>query len=140
MHTKGNPQTMMHLTHYDNILNEILNYFTVKIQQLELLGSKDIILDIGFGFAKNIEQNFFLLQNQSKFKILGKPILTGISRKSMIYKTLNVNPNQALNGTSVLNEIALQQGANILRVHDIREAKEVIKLNNNLKISKLTIQ
>jgi dihydropteroate synthase len=128
MHSKGNPQTMTQLTQYENIIDEILDYFIKKIHQLEMLGVKDIIIDLGFGFAKNIQQNFFLLQNQSKFKILGKPILTGISRKSMIYKTLGVTPSEALNGTSVLNLVALQQGATILRVHDVKEAKEVINL------------
>ncbi|GAB4345117.1 MAG: dihydropteroate synthase [Flammeovirgaceae bacterium] len=128
MHSRGNPQTMTQLTQYENIINELLDYFIFKIQQLQSLGVKDIIIDLGFGFAKNIEQNFFLLHNQSKFKILGMPILTGISRKSMIYKTLKTTPNDALNGTSALNMIALQQSADILRVHDVKQAREVITL------------
>ncbi|MCS6832268.1 MAG: dihydropteroate synthase, partial [Flammeovirgaceae bacterium] len=128
MHSRGTPQTMMHLNQYDNILNDILNYFLEKIEQLRQHRVTDIILDLGFGFAKNIEQNFYLLKHQAKFSIVGLPILTGISRKSMIYKTLGISPEEALHGTSVLHLVALQQGANILRVHDVKEAVQVIRL------------
>jgi len=132
MHSRGNPQTMSQLTHYENILLEILHFFEERIQKLHILGVKDIILDLGFGFAKTKEQNFYLLKHLSYFKTLNLPILVGISRKSMIYKTLNITPEQALNGTSVLNTFALSQGTNILRVHDVKEAKEAIVLHNLL--------
>lgn len=129
MHTRGTPQTMKQLTQYDNILDEILNYFVDRIGKLKALGVKDIIIDLGFGFAKTIEQNYFLLKNLAVFKELELPILVGVSRKSMIYKKLKIQPNEALNGTTALNTIALQNGANILRVHDVKEAKQVVKLN-----------
>lgn len=133
MHTRGTPQTMKELTEYDNILDEILNYFVEKIEKLKNLGVKDIIIDLGFGFAKTIEQNFFLLKNLAVFQELGLPILVGVSRKSMIYKTLQIQPTEALNGTTMLNTIALQNGANILRVHDVKETKEVVRLNKMLE-------
>jgi dihydropteroate synthase len=135
MHSRGNPQTMSQLCHYENILLEILHFFEERIQKLHILGVKDIILDLGFGFAKTSEQNFYLLKHLSYFKTLNKPILVGISRKSMIYKTLNITPEQALNGTSVLNSYAIGKGANILRVHDVQEAKQVIQLHQTLKAS-----
>jgi dihydropteroate synthase len=132
MHSRGNPQTMNQLTHYENILLEILHFFEKRIQKLHILGVKDIILDLGFGFAKTKEQNFYLLKHLSYFKTLNLPLLVGISRKSMIYKTLDVTPEQSLNGTSVLNTFALSQGAHILRVHDVKEANEAKILHNLL--------
>lgn len=128
MHTKGTPQTMQFLTHYDNIIDELLNYFQTKINQLRELGQKDIIIDIGFGFAKTFEQNYFLLKHLDLFNVLNCPLLVGISRKSMIYKPLQTTVNEALNGTSVLHLLALQKQASFLRVHDVKEAKEVIDL------------
>jgi len=130
MHMRGTPQTMKKLTTYENIFQEILFYFIEKVQDLHKLGVADIIIDLGFGFAKNISQNFQLLKYLKNFKILELPILVGLSRKSMIYKTLNL-PNaaqDALNGTSVLNTFALLQGSNLLRVHEVKEALEAIKL------------
>lgn len=132
MHSRGNPQTMSQMCHYENILLEILHFFEQKIKKLRILGVKDIIADVGFGFAKNIDQNFFLLKNLSYFQILQVPLLVGISRKSMIYKTLSISPYEALNGTTALNMFALMQGANILRVHEVKEAKETILLYQKL--------
>ncbi|PKQ70684.1 dihydropteroate synthase [Raineya orbicola] len=132
MHSRGNPQTMSQMCHYENILLEILHFFEQKIKKLRILGVKDIIIDVGFGFAKNINQNFFLLKNLSYFQILQVPLLVGISRKSMIYKTLSISPYEALNGTTALNMFALMQGAKILRVHDVKEAKETILLYRKL--------
>lgn len=128
MHMRGNPQTMQKLTNYHDIVDEVLNYFISKTEGLKKSGLNDIIIDPGFGFSKTLEQNYTLLNNLQSFQILELPILAGISRKSMIYKFLNTKPEDALNGTSVLNTIALQKGANILRVHDVKEAFETIKL------------
>ena len=134
MHSKGTPQTMQSLTDYENVVTDIYKYFTEKIALLKNSGVIDIILDLGFGFAKTTEQNFDLLRCQYFFKTLEHPILTGISRKGMIYKTLDTTPEKALNGTTVLNTIALQNGANILRVHDVKEAIEAVKLVAKLGI------
>lgn len=128
MHTRGTPQTMKALTQYDNLLGELLDYFQDRIQQLRKLGVTDIIIDPGFGFAKTLEQNYALLAHLSEFQMLGCPILVGVSRKSMIYKHLGITPQEALNGTTALNMLALQQGANILRVHDVKPAVEAIAL------------
>lgn len=128
MHMKGTPQTMADLNQYENMIQEISFYFSEKIEMLKSAGVKDIILDPGFGFAKNIQQNFELLKQLENFRFLGFPILAGLSRKSMIWKSLHISPEQALNGTSVLNTIALANGASILRVHDVKEAKECIQL------------
>ncbi len=128
MHMKGTPKTMNQLAQYDNVTLEVLDFFIKKIDECRKAGIKDVIVDAGFGFAKTIEQNFTLLKNLSIFKILEKPVLAGLSRKATIYKTLGVTPEEALNGTTVLNTIALQNGANILRVHDVKEAMEAIKL------------
>ena len=128
MHMKGTPQTMADLNQYENMIQEISFYFSEKIEMLKAAGVKDIILDPGFGFAKNIQQNFELLKQLENFRFLGFPVLTGISRKSMIWKSLHISPEQALNGTTVLNTIALANGASILRVHDVKEAKECIQL------------
>jgi dihydropteroate synthase len=132
MHMKGTPQTMTQLSTYENLLLEIISSLQTKIQKLEAAGVKDIIVDPGFGFAKNIDQNFELLRNLERLQILEKPILAGLSRKSMIWKTLQTNPENALNGTTALNSIALLKGASILRVHDVKEAKEVISLVSHL--------
>ena len=132
MHMKGNPQTMQSLAQYENITKEMLLYFSEKVAQARSLGINDLIIDAGFGFAKTTEQNFEVMNNLELFQMLELPMLVGISRKSMIYKTLETEPNFALNGTTVLNTIALQKGANILRVHDVKEAVETIKLVSQL--------
>jgi dihydropteroate synthase len=128
MHLRGTPETMQTLTNYDNLVLNITDYFTVKIDACRKAGIKDIILDPGFGFAKTVAQNFELLKNLNLLSLFGLPILVGLSRKSTIYKTLETTPNEALNGTTVLNTIALLNGATILRVHDVKEAKEVVSL------------
>lgn len=132
MHMRGNPTNMQELTNYSDILGEILNYFSEKLDQFKKFGIKDVIIDPGFGFAKSIEQNYFLLKNLSQFRCLASPILVGVSRKSMIYKTLKNNEDDALNGTTALNMFSLCKGANILRVHDVKEAKETINLYNTI--------
>ncbi|WP_299889196.1 dihydropteroate synthase [uncultured Lacinutrix sp.] len=134
MHMKGTPQTMQQHTDYDDILKDVLFYFSERITSARALGIKDIIIDPGFGFAKTTEQNFELLNVLEGFKITGLPLLAGVSRKSMIYKTLNSSPAQALNGTTALNMVALQKGAKILRVHDVKEAVECVKLFNELNM------
>ena len=128
MHMRGTPQTMQSLTDYENIIKEILFYFSEKINKARSLGINDLIVDPGFGFAKTLEQNYEVLQNLELFQMLDIPILAGISRKSMVYKPLGLTANDALNGTTVLNTIALSKGANILRVHDVKEAVECVKL------------
>lgn len=128
MHMKGTPQTMQNAPHYDDITKEVLLYFSEKIQRLRDLGQKDIILDPGYGFAKTLEHNYELLNNQEALCIFELPLLVGISRKSMIYRLLGSTQQDALNGTTVLNTIALQKGANILRVHDVKECTEVVKI------------
>jgi dihydropteroate synthase len=133
MHMRGTPQNMKDLTVYDDLLTDINSYFSEKIMQLKLEGVKDIIIDPGFGFAKNSIQNYSLLKNLADLRMLGFPVLAGLSRKGMIYKNLEIEVKDALNGTSVLNTIALLNGASILRVHDVKEAKEVIKLVSLLK-------
>ncbi len=132
MHMKGTPQTMQQAPHYDDLMKEVMLYFAEKIQQLRDLGQKDIILDPGYGFAKTLAHNYELLQHQEMLQTFELPLLVGVSRKSMIYKLLNCTPDEALNGTSVLNTIALQKGASILRVHDVKVAKEVVKICLNL--------
>jgi dihydropteroate synthase len=132
MHMKGTPQTMQSLTQYENIVKEILFYFSQKIAQARSLGINDLILDPGFGFAKTIEQNFEVLSKLELFQITELPFLVGISRKSMIYKTLEINTEIALNGTTSLNTISLLKGAKILRVHDVKEAVECVKLYQKL--------
>ena len=132
MHMKGNPQNMMNKTNYDDMLQEMIKYFSKKINQAISYKINDIIIDPGFGFAKNIKQNYDLLNHLDLLKILDKPIMVGISRKSMIYKSLDSTPEEALNGTTVLNTVALIKGASILRVHDVKEANECIKLIGSL--------
>lgn len=133
MHMRGTPQTMKGLTDYprenDGVVGEVLRYFVRKVAEIRQAGVKDLILDPGFGFAKAPEQNFELLGRMREMRIFELPVLAGLSRKSMIWRTLDVTPKEALNGTSVLNWEALRQGADILRVHDVREAVEVQKLH-----------
>jgi dihydropteroate synthase len=128
MHMKGTPQTMKQLNQYEDMLTEMMSYFAEKIENLKSRGVVDIIVDPGFGFAKDRNQNFELLHNFEYFKFLERPILAGLSRKSMIFKSLNITQDEALNGTTVLNTVALQKGASILRVHDVKPAVEAIKL------------
>jgi len=128
MHMRGTPKTMTKKTAYEDLIGEIQQYFVEKQAQLKKLGIKDVILDLGFGFSKNVAQNFQLLESLDQFHIFEWPILVGISRKSMIWRTLKTDSTQALNGTTVLNTIALLKGAKILRVHDVKEAMETITL------------
>jgi dihydropteroate synthase len=132
MHMRGNPQNMSLKTNYKNITQDILDYLSNGIELAKANGINDIIVDPGFGFAKNIKQNFSLLNNLKDFKVLNYPILVGISRKSMIYKTLNIDVQEALNGTTVLHTVALLKGANIIRTHDVKELMECIKLIDEL--------
>lgn len=133
MHMKGNPQTMQSLTHYDDIVKEMIYYFSERIFEARKLGINDLIVDPGFGFAKTLEQNYEVMQKLNIFKQLELPLLVGISRKSMIYKLLETSAQEALNGTTFLNAIALEKGANILRVHDVKEAVEGLKLFGMLR-------
>ena len=128
MHMRGTPQTMQQHTDYADMMEEIMLYFAGKVRQLRLLGVNDIILDPGFGFSKTVDQNYTLMGHLSEFKEFGLPLLVGISRKSMIYKYLGGTPADSLNGTTVLNTIALLNGADILRVHDVKAAVEAVKL------------
>lgn len=134
MHLKGTPQTMAALTEYKNVTKEVLFYFSEKLAEARALGMNDMVVDPGFGFAKTRSQNFELLNHLELFKSLEVPVLVGISRKSMIYKTLNSTPEEALNGTTALHSIALLKGASILRVHDVKEAIECVTLLDNFKI------
>jgi len=133
MHIQGTPQTMQKNPEYKDVVKEVKEYFTEKILQLKKLGATNIIIDVGFGFGKNLDHNYTLLKNLSEFKSFGLPILTGISRKSMINKLLGTTPETALNGTTAANTIALMNGANILRVHDVKEAKDAIKIVNIIR-------
>ena len=128
MHLKGNPQNMTLETNYKNLFNEISLFFSTKISILQQIGVNDIIIDPGFGFAKTMEQNYELLNHLQDFQLLNKAILVGLSRKSMIYKRLKCSPEEALNGTTILNTLAVLKGAKILRVHDVKEAMEIIEL------------
>lgn len=128
MHMKGTPQNMVKQTDYDHLLIDLYAYFSNKVRQLQALGVADIILDPGFGFAKTKEQSYEVLRNLGYFKSLKLPLLAGLSRKSMIYKELGISPEEALNGTSILNTMALMNGASILRVHDVKPAVEAVKL------------
>jgi dihydropteroate synthase len=128
MHMAGTPQNMAQHTYYTNLLIEIKNYFIKKLRQLTQFGVKDVIIDVGFGFSKTVAQNHELLNHLELYQSLNMPILTGISRKSMIYKVLETSPEKALNGTTILNTLALIKGAKLLRVHDVKEAKEIVKL------------
>jgi dihydropteroate synthase len=133
MHMQGIPKTMQDNPTYNNVVKDVLHYLEEKVNELNQLGVHDIMLDPGFGFGKTVEHNYELLNNLDAFKSLGLPILAGFSRKSMINKVLNTTPEEALNGTTVLNTIALTKGANILRVHDVKEAVECVKLVGKLK-------
>jgi len=133
MHMRGTPQNMKEHNDYDDMKQEILFYFSERIKSARSLGINDIIIDPGFGFSKNITQNFELLSKLEIFEMLSLPLLAGLSRKSTIYKTLGCEPEDALNGTTVMNTIALMKGASILRVHDVKEAMEAVKLTSNLK-------
>lgn len=128
MHMKGTPQTMQSMMDYTNVTTEVLDYFIRKVAVFRKAGIHDVIIDPGFGFSKTIQHNFQLLKNLRTFSILQLPVLVGLSRKSTIYKTLGITAEEALNGTSVLNTLALENGAGILRVHDVKEAKEAVAL------------
>ena len=136
MHIQGTPQTMQQLPQYENVTREVLGFFIAKIDELHKAGINDIIIDPGFGFGKTIAHNFELLHHLSVFKMIDHPLLLGISRKSTIYKTLGISAGEALNGTTVLNTIGLMNGASIIRVHDVKEAKEAIKLVAAAMLSK----
>ena len=133
MHMRGDPRTMVNNTTYEDIVTDILKWFGEKIFKLKSAGLKDIIIDPGFGFGKTIDQNFELLRRLGDFSITGLPLLAGISRKSMIWKTLNINADEALNGTTALNAIALFNGADILRVHDVKEAVQAVRLIDKIR-------
>jgi dihydropteroate synthase len=128
MHMRGTPQTMQELNSYDDVTKEVIDYFISKIALCKAAGINDVIIDPGFGFSKNIQQNFELLGKLNLLKMLDRPIMVGLSRKSTIYKTLGVSSQESLNGTTVLNTVALMKGAAILRVHDVKEARECVKL------------
>ena len=131
MHMKGTPQNMKEMNQYDDMMSEIIYYFSEKYARLKKMGVPDIIIDPGFGFAKDIKQNFELLKNLDSFKVFELPMLVGLSRKSMIYKSLGTTPDEALTGTIGLNMLALEKGADVLRVHDVKQAKETIQLFQN---------
>ncbi len=133
MHAKGTPDTMQQQAHYEDVVQEVLDFIIEETGKLRALGVRDVIIDPGFGFGKTIAHNFQLLKRLHVFRILPCPILVGISRKSMIYRTLGCSPEEALNGTTALNMVALQQGASILRVHDVKEAVQVIQLWKELE-------
>ncbi|MBD5237087.1 MAG: dihydropteroate synthase [Bacteroidales bacterium] len=133
MHMRGNPETMSSLTDYEDVTAEVLEDLAFKLAELRQLGIANVIIDPGFGFAKTVEQNFRLLRDLEVFRSLGCPLLAGLSRKSMIWKTLGTTPSEALNGTTALNAIALQKGADILRVHDVAEARECVTLHKLLR-------
>ncbi len=133
MHMKGSPQNMQTNTNYDDLLKDIIYFFSKKINKLTSLGINDLIIDVGFGFSKTMDQNYELLQKLNLFKLFELPVLTGISRKSMLHKFLEITPSEALNATTVANTIALQQGTNILRVHDVKQAIETIKIVGKIK-------
>ena len=135
MHMRGTPQTMQQFTHYDNFIQDILYYFSEKMAKLNLLGVNDIIIDPGFGFSKTTDQNYQLMAYLKYFNTFDVPILAGISRKSMIYKFLGCTAQESLNGTSVLNTVALLSGAHILRVHDVKEAAECVKITTKISNS-----
>ncbi len=134
MHMRGTPQTMHEFTQYDTLLEDVIFELAQRREKLLASGIHDLILDPGFGFAKTIEQNFMLLNQLSRFAVFGHPILVGISRKSMIWRTLRTNPEKALNGTTALHMAALMQGADILRVHDVREAAECVRLFSRIRV------
>ncbi len=130
MHTRGNPQHMQEQTQYEDVVADVLQFLAKRVAQLRLLGVHDVVIDPGFGFAKTLEQNYEMMSKLSIFRQINAPLLVGISRKSMIYKLLGVDPEEALNGTTALNMLALMGGASILRVHDVKEAVEAIRIFN----------
>ncbi|GGD58297.1 dihydropteroate synthase [Emticicia aquatilis] len=132
MHSRGNPQTMNKLNDYQNLTLDVITELQEKVAKLRALAVKDIIIDPGFGFAKNAKQGFEMMRNLEAFKVMDLPLLVGVSRKSMIWRTLNITADEALNGTTVLNMYALMQGAKILRVHDVKEASQTIRLFEEL--------
>jgi dihydropteroate synthase len=132
MHMRGTPQTMQQHNNYDDVTKAVLDYFIIKTEECKAAGIHDVIIDPGFGFSKNIQQNFQLLNELDTLKMLDRPILVGLSRKSTIYKALGISAGEALNGTTVMNTIALMKGATILRVHDVKEAKECVTLFHHL--------
>lgn len=134
-HTSGEPEVMQERVQYNNMISDIFQFFGRQIEKCKEFGLNDILIDPGFGFGKTLDDNYLLLKNLSAFSSLQLPILIGISRKSMIYNLLDITPTEALNGTSALHIVALQQGANILRVHDVKEANEVVKLYMQLQKS-----
>ena len=138
MHMRGSPLIMQTQTIYKDILSEIIDCFASRIERLKSMGILDLIIDPGFGFSKTADQNFFLLNNLGTFRIFGLPVMIGISRKSMIYRTLGTDSEGSLNGTTVLNTVALLNGADIIRVHDIREAVQAITLLEKLKIREIS--
>lgn len=133
MHMQGTPQNMQLHPHYDNLLKEVFYYFSEKVQRLRDLGVKDIILDPGFGFGKTLEHNYQLMNHLEEFRIFELPLLVGVSRKSMIYKLIGGTPEDALNGTTVLDTLALMKGAHILRVHDVKAAVEAVQIVQKMK-------
>ncbi|MDR1779884.1 MAG: dihydropteroate synthase [Tannerella sp.] len=133
MHSRGTPQTMRHLTDYDDLMEEIMLFFAEKVQTLRLAGVNDVIIDPGFGFAKSLEQNYELMRALPEFDAFDCPLLVGISRKSMIYKLLDATPDESLIGTAALNTFAALNGADILRVHDVKAAVDIIKITEKLK-------
>ncbi len=137
MHMRGNPQTMQKLTKYENLIDQIVDDLQKKVNKLHSRGVNDVIVDPGFGFAKTVNQNYELLKNLDYFKVLELPVLVGVSRKSFIYKTLGCQSEDALNGSTVLHTLAILNGAQILRVHDVKEAVEVVKLVTKYNISDL---
>lgn len=132
-HMQGNPRNMQDSPNYKDVIQDIYNYLKEKIEKLRILGVNNIIIDPGFGFGKTLKHNYTILSNLKKFQMLNVPILVGISRKSMIYMLLNSSPQEALNGTTIAHSIALHNGANILRVHDVKEAKECVKIIDFMK-------
>lgn len=134
MHMRGTPQTMQSMTNYEDIVKEMLFYFSEKVNKARSLGINDLIIDPGFGFAKTLDQNYEVFRKMELFQTLELPLLVGISRKSMIYKSLNISEKEALNGTTVLNTIGLTKGASILRVHDVKEAVECVQLYNKINL------
>lgn len=133
MHMRGTPRTMQRHTDYADLMEEVMLYFARKVRELRLLGVNDIILDPGFGFSKTLEQNYRLMHHLEEFAVFELPLLVGVSRKSMIYRLLDATPEESLNGTTVLNTFALLHGADILRVHDVRQAVEAVRIVRQLK-------
>lgn len=134
MHMRGNPQTMQKMTDYGDVIMEMIDYFQIKLKRLNEMGVTDVILDPGFGFAKTLDQNYEILRKLEYFKVLERPMLVGLSRKSMIFRYLEIQPDESLLGTGILNSVALGKGASILRVHDVKAAKQTISLNFKLEI------